>query len=240
MASIFLMWSILVPLLLLSDSFGSSQAFSVGPVGVNGLDWAKRALVTTRRSSQAKNIATPSSDVVEDRDEHVRILHGSLIDQGGPGLCQLMQLDDNDKHWPAAVHQHLRYAVLSHGAVNGLDGPVNTYANFASAAVFSYPRAQLLDMPACRMAVPGYDQEELTNLYLRVRETGLQMGHAGFYGTSDQRRFHVRDAVVRRMWGGCRDEVLDRGSQPPLYRFGTVARTMASTTAKPFSLIEKR
>ena len=82
--------------------------------------------------------------------------------------------ESSDDFWMRQVHTHMRYALLSHGAVNSLDGPINNYANFATLSTFSYKRSQFLDMPACRMAIPGLDQDELSHLYTALRQRGEQ------------------------------------------------------------------
>lgn len=186
--------------------------------------------------SNPRSSSKPPSDSQSggfDRDEHVRILNANLLRYTGNDLSAWMGLDFStrkdgeenfDDFWIHQVHTHMRYALLSHGAVNSLDGPINNYANFATLSTFSFKRSQFLDMPACRMAMPGLDQEELSQLYTALRQHGKQLqqlqeavtaaastpdfisssnnsnifhGHQGFRCTQDQRRFYIRDAVVR-------------------------------------------
>jgi len=132
--------------------------------------------------------------------DHLRLLNDSLKNATGKSLPELMG-KTSDTYWQDEVHMSMRYAVLSHGAVNGFDGPIKTYANFAAVAAFSYPKKQILEMPACRMARPGLDQEELTRIFLQLKEHPANCieNYHGFRCTQDQRQFYVRDAIVRTL-----------------------------------------
>jgi MEKHLA domain len=102
------------------------------------------------------------------------------------------------------VHMSMRFALLSHGAVNGMDGPVHNYANFAALSAFSYTRQQILRIPACRMAAPGgSDQATLSQIYMTLREqqssttnNNILQNHQGVHCTQYLQRFLIRNAIV--------------------------------------------
>jgi len=151
------------------------------------------------QSSSATSASSAADSI--DRQDHVRILSDNLFKHTGKDLLLMMDLDGNTDSpgWQDEIHMSMRWALLSHGADNDLDGPVNNYANFGACSAFSYAQSQILNLPACRMAVPGWDQEALTQLYSRLRENNPNnvIQHEGFRCTSDQRRFYIRDALVR-------------------------------------------
>lgn len=160
--------------------------------------WHPAKLFSSSSSNQP-SMSEPSPPI--DRDAHVCLLSENLKACTGHNLTQVMGLLlSRETEWHAQVHTHLRYALLSHGSVNGLDGPINNYANFAACLAFSYPRAQLLDMPAGRMALP-MDQEDVSQEWMDLRKNprNVVQQYQGARCTSDQRRFFVRDAVVRNM-----------------------------------------
>ena len=124
------------------------------------------------------------------------------------GILQyLFPSDHAQKHRWDDIHMSSRYALLSHGAINGMDGPEHNYVNFGACAAFQTSRDQLLEMPACRVATPGSDQlawsECLTNLRPDQQEGGIGDGegylehYSGFRcSLLDQRPFYIRDGLV--------------------------------------------
>ena len=96
-----------------------------------------------------------------------------------------------------------RFCLLSHGPVNGLDGPVHNYANFGACGAFQLSRGDLLYMPAARMAEPGMDQQQWSLILERLRDEPKEGGrgciskYSGWRCTMpDRRRFYIRDGVV--------------------------------------------
>lgn len=172
--------------------------------GVVRRNQAEESPSTARSSSAASDPSKATTDEL-DIANHLRLLSKSLESATGKTLPEVMGIDISSTStdaecWHDDVHMSMRYALLSHSAVNGLDGPINTYANFGAVAAFSYPRQQILQLPACRMALPGYDQEELTRIYLQLKDDpaiNCIDDYRGFRCTQDQRQFFVRDAIVR-------------------------------------------
>ena len=131
-----------------------------------------------------------------DRDEHVRILDENLVRHTGKSLRDYTGGDE--------VQTSMRYALMSHGALNDLDGPINNYANFAALAAFQMTFKQLTAMPAGRVANPGLDQEEWSQVLQKVRQMGKEgilQNYKGFRCTVNQTPFFLRDAVVRGLVG---------------------------------------
>jgi MEKHLA domain len=115
------------------------------------------------------------------------------------------QHDDDSYCWsPDDVHMSLRFVLLSHGAINGMDGPVHNYANFAALSIFSYTRQQMLRIPACRLAAPGAEQADLAEFYRMLREkqrsststSNIVENHEAFHCTQYLQRFFIRNALV--------------------------------------------
>jgi hypothetical protein len=92
-----------------------------------------------------------------------------------------------------------RFALLSHGHENGLDGPIHNYANFGACGAFQLPREALLQVPAARVASPGVDQQTWSIILQRLRTDpdNVLEDYQGYRSTlRDGRRFYIRDAVV--------------------------------------------
>lgn len=150
------------------------------------------------------------SDDFLDRDEHVRLLDASLrkFHPNQLGLLEVIYGPDNapTRHLWDDVHMSMRFALMSHGKVNGLDGPILNYANFGACAAFQTSRSQLLDMPSCRMASVGRDQLALSDMYQQLRETNAEvpernilLRYQGFRCTMlDATPFLIQDGLVRR------------------------------------------
>lgn len=127
-----------------------------------------------------------------DRDGHVWILDENLVRHTGKSL--------RDYTGGAEVQTSMRYALMSHGAVNDLDGATNNYANFAALSAFQMTFKQLTAMPAGRVANPGLDQEEWSQVLQKIRQMGKEgilQNYKGFRCTVNQTPFFLRDAVVR-------------------------------------------
>jgi hypothetical protein len=187
-------------------------------------------------------------DSCHDRDAHVAILDKNLRQWTGRGIFQHMfPSNDDDTHdddkddnidesnsttknkeekkyfeWDD-IHMSNRFALLSHGAKDRLDGPVNNYANFGACGAFCISRDVILKTPAFRMAEPGFDQDEwsmkLTKLRQRSRDDSDDSCQCieqfcGWRCTiPDQRRFYVKDGIV---WN-CYDENGDYYGQALLF-----------------------
>jgi hypothetical protein len=135
---------------------------------------------------------------IVDRDEHVRILNDNLEKHIGKGLRDFTQTSCDVDCWDD-VHTSTRYALLSHGAKNGLDGPVNNYGNFGALGAFQMTYPQLTAMPACRMANPGLDQEEWSQVLQKVQAMGTEgflQNYKGFRCAVNRTPFFIRDAMV--------------------------------------------
>jgi MEKHLA domain len=158
-------------------------------------------------------------------------------------------IDDDDDSWSTDhVHLSMRFALLSHGAVNGMDGPVHNYANFAALSAFSYTRQQILRIPACRMAAPGSEQADLSQLYMTLRQeqrlgnNNILQNHQALHCTQYLQRFLIRNAMVSLV-----DYIPPSSARVPiahfsrfLLRFGTALTMRENITVRPFSLTGKR
>jgi hypothetical protein len=157
------------------------------------------ALVPLSSTGDSQSSSREADDRVVDRDEHVRILNDSLERHIGKGLRAFTQTTcDTDDCWDD-IHTSTRYALLSHGAKNDLDGPVNNYGNFAALGAFSMTYSQLTTIPASRMANPGLDQEEWSQVLQKVQAMGKEgflQDYKGFRCTVDQTPFFIRNAMV--------------------------------------------
>lgn len=102
----------------------------------------------------------------------------------------------------------MRYALISHGTDR-----INNYANFGALAAFSYPRTQILRIPADALARRGSDQQAMLRTYHDIRtkqqtkssgsssSTSIQIHpYAGFRCTQDERQFYIRDAIVHLLY----------------------------------------
>jgi hypothetical protein len=81
-----------------------------------------------------------------------------------------------------------------------LDGPVNNYGNFGALGAFEMTYSQFTRIPAGRVANPGLDQEEWSQVLQRVRsmkKEGFLQSYKGFRCTIKQISFFIRDAMVR-------------------------------------------
>jgi len=193
--------------------------------------WTHDYLTSTRRGVTGQGhpnqghtflwayVSSPSSDPREDTDEealdqseHLSILHENLERFTNRGLLERMGLHETGfRHpgtqgWDDEVHMSMRFALLSHGSDNGLDGPIHNYANFGACAAFQLSRNALLNVPACRVAPPGMDQQIWSMVLQRLQEDSENVleEYQGYRSTlTDGRRFFIRDAVVRMIrWTG--------------------------------------
>ena len=136
---------------------------------------------------------------IVDRDKHVGILNDNLEKHIGKGLRDFTKTTCNVDCWDD-IHTSTRYALLSHGAKNHLDGPVNNYGNFGALGAFQMTYSQLTTVPAGRMANPGLDQEEWSQMLQKVQSMGAEgflQNYKGFRCTVNQTPFFIRDALVR-------------------------------------------
>lgn len=172
----------------------TTAAFSPVAIGTRPL-----SLVPLFSTGDSVSSPREADDRVVDRDEHVRILNDSLERHIGKGLRDFTQTTcDTDDCWDD-IHTSTRYAFLSHGAKNDLDGPVNNYGNFAALGAFSMTYSQLTTIPASRMANPGLDQEEWSQVMQKVQtmgKDGFLQNYKGFRCTVDQTPFFIRNAMV--------------------------------------------
>jgi MEKHLA domain len=136
----------------------------------------------------------------KNREEHVFILNENLERcTGGKGILDFMELEGNLESSIAAVLTSTRYALMSHGPENGLDGPVNNFANFAALGAFQLTYSQLTNLPAVRVANPGMDQADWSNVLQTIRdmgERGFMSNYNGFRTTVDLIPFYIRGALV--------------------------------------------
>jgi hypothetical protein len=161
-----------------------------------------------RRNSRTVIQSSPSPDdkmpqalgPVKNRDEHALILNENLKRcTGGKGILDFMELGGSLESSVAAVLTSTRYALMSHGADNGLDGPVNNFANFAALGAFQLTYSQLTNLPACRVANPGMDQADWSHVLQSIREmgkSGFMSNYNGFRTTVDLIPFYIRGALV--------------------------------------------
>jgi hypothetical protein len=89
--------------------------------------------------STATDNALSSSKEELDRDEHVRILDENLVRQTGKSLRDYAGGDE--------VQTSMRYALMSHGALNDLDGPTINYANLQRSPLLKW---RLSNSQPCR------------------------------------------------------------------------------------------
>lgn len=201
-----------------------------------------KKLFSHHHDSSFPSSSRETPEPIIDRDEHVRILNDNLERHIGKGLRDFTKtICDTDECWDD-IHTNTKYALLSHGAINDLDGPVNNYGNFAALGAFEMTWAQLTDIPATRMAKPGLDQEEWSQVLQKVRameKDGFLQNYKGFRCTANQSSFFIRDAMVR-----CAHVLLDpqsnesnRDSHLVRYcRFGIASTTTVNTMGKLSSL----
>ena len=150
-------------------------------------------------------------------DEHVRILDTNLVRHTGKTLREYTG--------GAEVQTSMRYALMSHGAWNDLDGPTNNYANFAALSAFQMTFRQLTAMPAACMANPGLDKEEWSQVLQQVRQMGKEgilQNYRGFRCTVNQTPFFVWDAMVRwpRENEYCREMIMPNLKTHPYLNVG--------------------
>jgi hypothetical protein len=153
----------------------------------------------------------------------------------------------------------MRYALISHGTDR-----INNYANFGALAAFSYPRTQILRIPADALARRGSDQQAMLRTYHDIRtkqqtkssgsssSTSIQIHpYAGFRCTQDERQFYIRDAIVHLLYiclGAdsslhITDKVqknLKFGLNVLQYRYGIVMIKTNDTLDKQHYLIDKK
>lgn len=165
-------------------------------------------------SSPSPSFNAKSTDADDEEEEefdqtvHLSILDRNLKRFSKQGLLEWMGLlgnrndhddDSSEEGWDDEVHMNLRFALMSHGSVNGMDGPTNNYVNFGACSAFQLSRDALLNMPACRVAAPGLDQEAWSMRLQTLREDPENWIdiYQGYRSTLvDGRRFYIRDAVV--------------------------------------------
>lgn len=159
--------------------------------------------MTTPTSSSSSSDQTDNDNF--DQSKHLSILHQNLIKFTQRGLLERMEISE-EENWDDAVHMNLQFALLSHGSVNGLDGPIHNYANFAACSAFELSRTALLQIPACRVAAPGMDQETWSMILQRLQQDhgNVLEDYQGYRASlKNGRRFYIRDAVVRTNWWCC-------------------------------------
>lgn len=186
--------------LLLSILPSITRTASLAPASL----FASRRVIASRRLlASDDSISSSSKDSdgpIVDRDEHVRILNDSLERHIGKGLrCFTDTSCDEPDCWDD-IHTSTRYALHSHGAKNDVDGPVNNYGNFGALGAFEMTYSQFTRIPAGRVANPGLDQEEWSQVLQRVRsmkKEGFLQSYKGFRCTIKQISFFIRDAMVR-------------------------------------------
>jgi hypothetical protein len=176
----------------------------------------------------------------------VRILNDSLERHIGKGLRDFTNTTCDEPECWDDIHTSTRYALHSNGASNGLDGSVNNYGNFAALGAFEMTFSQFTRLSAGRMANPGLDQEGWSQVLQRMQsmeKQGFLQSYKGFRCTVNQKRFFIRDAMVRQL--ACFDNVIKKlldhylSLIPPCFcRFGIASTTRVSITDKLCSLIE--
>lgn len=145
-------------------------------------------------SSTSSDATTDTLDLAE----HIAILDDNLKRHSKRGLLDRMELEEEDD-WEDTVHMSTRYALLSHGGKNGMDGPIHNYVNFGGCSAFQIGRADFLRVPAARVADPGMDQETWSMILQRLKSDpeNVVENYQGYRSTlTDRRRFYIQDAVV--------------------------------------------
>ena len=163
------------------------------------MDVASRHSFCQRRFRSRRHPKKSDGPIV-DRDEHVRILNDSLERHIGKGLRGFTDTSCDEPDCWDDIHTSTRYALHSHGAKNDLDGPVNNYGNFGALGAFEMTFSQFTRIPAGRVANPGLDQEEWSQVLQRVqsmKKEGFLQSYKGFRCTVNQISFFIRDAMVR-------------------------------------------
>jgi hypothetical protein len=198
MARRFLQLSIILHFFLFQNAcaWTGSSSSVFGQVCLGPSSRSLVPLSSTSSSSDEKILEETSFD----RDAHVGILDKNLKRYTNRGLLEHMFGSSENYHPWDDVHMSMRFSLMSHGNVNGMDGPVNNYCNFGACSAYHLGSEQLRNMPACRMAQPGSDQQTWSAALQRLREDqahGCLENYQGFRCTMmDQRKFYIRDALV--------------------------------------------
>lgn len=183
---------------------------------------------------------------IVDRDVHVRVLNDSLERHIGKGIRDFTGTSCEEADCWDDIHTSTRYALHSNGATNDLDGPVNNYGNFGALGAFEMTYPQFTRMPASRMANPGLDQEEWSQVLQRVQSMGKEgflQNYQGFRCTVNQTPFFIRDALVSlHIICATQYQNLHHTSQSntSCCRSGIASTTTASIADKPSFSIERR
>lgn len=149
---------------------------------------------------------------VVDREAHVQLLDQSLRRWTGRGIMDRIpnsitsRDDDLD-----SILTSSRYALYSHGVLTPdmIDGAVINFGNFAALSTFGLTWKQFVQIPCCRMAPPGFHQnnlgQTLEQLELAAQTQPEEKSHQvierysglrSALGEEQQTTFRVRDAVI--------------------------------------------
>lgn len=138
---------------------------------------------------------------VKDRDEHLRYLDQSFkMYTDGKGIMDFLEEDVNDvQRQLSDIQTSTRYALMSHGAIHGMNGPMINYANFGALLAFQLSFNEMTEKSACQVANPGLDQANWSQALQTIQSRG-KLGFAenynGFRCTGDQTPFYIRGAMV--------------------------------------------
>jgi hypothetical protein len=206
----------ILSLLCCAECLRGCHGWTILPMKGNS-PWRSSSRHTSVQSSSASSSSSDANKITSEEaeeEEFDQTMHLSILDRNlkrysseEQGLLERMGLlnqettsDDSDEGWDDEIHMSLRFALMSHGNVNGMDGPIHNYANFGACSAFQLSRQALLSMPACRVAAPGVDQEAWSMRLQSLREdpdNNFMDEYQGYRSTlMDGRRFYIRDAVV--------------------------------------------
>ena len=157
--------------------------------------------------ARCKSRSTSAEDLqedlgpVKDRDEHLRYLDQSFkYYTNGKGIMDFLEMDEDEvPRRLSDIQTSKRYALMSHGAINGMDGPVINYANFGALLAFQLTFVEITDRPACRVANPGLDQANWSQVLQTIQsrgKLGFASNYSGFRCTREQIPFFIRGAMV--------------------------------------------
>lgn len=149
---------------------------------------------------------------VLDREAHVQLLDQSLRRWTGRGIMDRIpnSITSGDDDLDSILTSS-RYALYSHGVLTPdmIDGAVTNFGNFAALSAFGLTWKQFVQIPCCRMAPPGFHQNNLgqtleqlelaaqtqpeeKNQQVIERYSGLRSA----LGEEQQTTFRIRNAAI--------------------------------------------
>lgn len=111
------------------------------------------------------------------------------------------------------IQSSMRFALISHGAEETVDGALHNYGNFGALAAYQVNRTIFMEIPARKMANVGLHQQQLENLLDIMKESGsdsifgnnnalVMEPYNGFRCTTNLETFYIKEGVI---WN-CYDE----------------------------------